>query len=81
MSYDRAYYISGRKLSGKLEGLGYQLDCLEDWDIVAKIPQKMELEVISYFKTGFRHKYVANLLPDTHKTQAEKKPNNQETNA
>ena len=71
MSYDRVYYISGRKLSGKLEGLGYQLDCIEDWDVVAKIPHKMEREVIDYFRKGFTHKYVANLLPDTHKWVAE----------
>ena len=71
MSYDRACYIMRRKLSGKLEGLGYQLDCIEDWDIVAKIPQKMEREVIDYFRKGFRHQYVANLLPETHKWVAE----------
>lgn len=71
MSYDRACYIIRRKEKGELKGLGYHLDCIEDWDIVAEIPQKMELEVISYFRAGFNHQHVANLLPYTHKWVAE----------
>ena len=71
MGYDRTCYIIRRKQSKKLEGLGYQLDCIEDWDVVTEIPQKMELEVISYFRAGFSHQYVANRLPETHKWVAE----------
>ena len=61
---ERNNFVVSKIRSKKLTGMGYHLDSVEDWNIVAQIPQQIEQDVISYFIAGFNHKEVARKLPE-----------------
>ena len=64
---ERNNFVCSKIRSEKLSGMGYHLDSVEDWNIVAQIPQEIEQDVISYFIAGFNHKEVARKLPEEYK--------------
>ena len=44
---ERNNFVVSKIRSKKLTGMGYHLDSVEDWNIVAQIPQEIEQDVIS----------------------------------
>lgn len=45
--------IKAYKAKGQLNGLGYMLDDVDDWDIVAEIPIEIEEEILDLRSQGF----------------------------
>ena len=49
----RGHLIKTYKTNGKLSGLGYLLDSIDDWDIVSEIPIEIENKILDLRNQGF----------------------------
>lgn len=50
------------KAKGQLNGLGYMLDDINDWDIVAEIPIEIENKILDLRSQGFNRVSVQNAV-------------------
>lgn len=54
--------IKTYKAKGQLNGLGYMLDDINDWDIVAEIPIEIENKILDLRSQGFNRVSVQNAV-------------------
>ena len=50
------------KEQGKLSGLGYLLDSVDDWDIVAEMPIEIENKILDLRNQGFNRVSIQNMV-------------------
>lgn len=50
------------KEQGKLSGLGYLLDSVDDWDIVSEIPIEIENKILDLRNQGFNRVSIQNIV-------------------
>lgn len=55
---------------GILRGLGYYLDCTEDWDIILEIPEEIEEQILDLRNQGFNRFDVEQMLDEKDKKYA-----------
>lgn len=58
----REHLIKSYKAKGKLSGLGYYLDSVDDWDIVAEIPIEIEEKILDLRNQGFNKISIQEVL-------------------
>ena len=58
----REQLIKTYKAKGQLNGLGYMLDDINDWDIVAEIPIEIENKILDLRSQGFNRVSVQNAV-------------------
>ncbi len=66
VNLERNQLIERYKANGKIRGLGYYLDCAEDWDIVIEIPEEVERHILDLRKQGFNRVSVEHSVADEH---------------
>lgn len=54
--------IKTYKAKGQLNGLGYMLDDVDDWDIVAEMPIEIENKILDLRSQGFNRVSVQNAV-------------------
>lgn len=58
----REQLIKTYKAKGQLNGLGYMLDDVDDWDIVAEMPIEIEEKILDLRSQGFNRVSVQNAV-------------------
>lgn len=58
----REQLIKTYKAKGQLNGLGYMLDDINDWDIVAEIPIEIEEKILDLRSQGFSRVSIQNRI-------------------
>lgn len=58
----REQLIKTYKAKGQLTGLGYMLDDVDDWDIVAEMPIEIENKILDLRSQGFNRVSVQNAV-------------------
>lgn len=58
----RESLIKSYKTKGELRGLGYVLDSVDDWDIVAEIPIEVENKILYLRLQGFNRVSITNTV-------------------
>lgn len=58
----REHLIKAYKAKGELSGLGYYLDSVDDWDIVAEIPIEIEEKILDLRSQGFNRVSITNTI-------------------
>lgn len=58
----REQLIKTYKAKGQLNGLGYMLDDVDDWDIVAEMPIEIEEKILDLRSKGFNRVSVQNAV-------------------
>lgn len=58
----REHLIKTYKTNGKLSGLGYLLDSIDDWDIVSEIPIEIEEKILDLRSQGFSRVTIQNKI-------------------
>lgn len=58
----REQLIKTYKAKGQLNGLGYMLDDVDDWDIVAEIPIEIEEKILDLRSQGFGRVVIQNRI-------------------
>ena len=58
----REQLIKIYKAKGQLNGLGYMLDDVDDWDIVAEIPIEIEEKILDLRSQGFGRVAIQNKI-------------------
>lgn len=58
----REQLIKIYKAKGQLNGLGYMLDDVDDWDIVAELPIEIEERILDLRSQGFNRVSVQNAV-------------------
>lgn len=58
----RENLIKTYKAKGQLTGLGYMLDDVNDWDIVAEIPIEIEEKILDLRSQGFGRVTIQNKI-------------------
>lgn len=58
----REQLIRMYKAKGQLNGLGYMLDDVDDWDIVAELPIEIEERILDLRSQGFNRVSVQNAV-------------------
>ena len=58
----REQLIRTYKAKGQLNGLGYMLDNINDWDIVSEIPIEIENKILDLRNQGFNRVSVQNAV-------------------
>lgn len=58
----REHLIKAYKAKGELRGLGYYLDSVDDWDIVAEIPIEVEEKILDLRNQGFGRVAIQNRI-------------------
>lgn len=58
----REQLIKTYKAKGQLNGLGYMLDDVDDWDIVAEIPIEVENKILYLRLQGFNRVSITNTV-------------------
>lgn len=58
----REQLIKTYKAKGQLNGLGYMLDDVDDWDIVAEIPIEIEEKILDLCSQGFGRVTIQNKI-------------------
>lgn len=58
----REQLIKTYKAKGQLNGLGYMLDDVDDWDIVAEIPIEIEEKILDLRSQGFGRVAIQNRI-------------------
>ena len=58
----REHLIKTYKTNGKLSGLGYLLDSIDDWDIVSEIPIEIENKILDLRSQGFDRVTIQNRI-------------------
>lgn len=56
----REHLIKTYKAKGQLNGLGYMLDDVDDWDIVAELPIEIEEKILDLRSQGFGRVAIQN---------------------
>lgn len=69
----RENLIKTYKAKGQLNGLGYMLDDVDDWDIVAEIPIEIEEEILDLRSQGFGVVSVQNRIELDYANYVEKR--------
>lgn len=58
----REQLIKTYKAKGQLNGLGYMLDDVDDWDIVAEMPIEIEEKILDLRSQGFGRVAIQNRI-------------------
>ncbi len=58
----REQLIKTYKAKGQLNGLGYMLDDVDDWDIVAEMPIEIEEKILDLRSQGFGRVTIQNTI-------------------
>lgn len=58
----REQLIKTYKAKGQLNGLGYMLDDVDDWDIVAEMPIEVENKILYLRLQGFNRVSITNTV-------------------
>ena len=58
----REQLIKTYKAKGQLNGLGYMLDDVDDWDIVAEMPIEIEEKILDLRSQGFDRVAIQNKI-------------------
>lgn len=66
VNLERNQLIERYKRQGKLRGLGYSLDSIEDWNIVIEMPEEVERHILDLRKQGFNRVSVEHAVADEH---------------
>lgn len=66
VNLERNQHIERYKAQGKLRGLGYWLDSIEDWNIVIEIPEDVERHILDLRRQGFNRVSVEHSVADEH---------------
>lgn len=66
VNLERNQLIERYQAKGKLRGLGYWLDCVEDWDILIEMPEEIERHILDLRKQGFNRISVEHSVADEH---------------
>lgn len=63
----RNYMIEQFQKRGILRGLGYYLDCTEDWNIVLEMSEDVEEQILDLRNQGFNRFDVEQMLDEEHR--------------
>ena len=66
VNLERNQLIERYQAKGKLSGLGYWLDCVEDWDILIEMPEEVERQILDLRRQGFNKVSVEHSVADEH---------------
>lgn len=66
VNLERNQHIERYQAQGKLRGLGYSLDCVEDWDILIEMPEDVERHILDLRKQGFNRHFTEHSVADEH---------------
>ena len=67
----REQLIKAYKAKGELSGLGYELDSVDEWDIVAEIPIEVENQILYLRLQGFNRVSITNTIEPEYENYVE----------